>query len=442
MEQYPGVKLLEFFRRAGNISTDSRNIPSGCLFFALKGPSFDGNRFATGALEAGASLAVIDDPELARQHQDDPRYFFCSDVLHALQDLARLYREELSIPVIAIGGSNGKTTTKELLREVLGTRFRVHATRGNLNNHIGVPLTLLSMPEDTEIAVIELGTNQPGDIAELVEIAEPDFGLITNIGKEHLAGFGSMEGVAREESVLFQYLKKHGGLAFVNQDDPWLEAMSAKLDRVVSYGMDEHANIRARLLGSHPGVSLELDTGIEVHSRLPGAFNFSNILACIAVARHFDIPDWMSITAIASYRSSNNRSQVLETEAYTFLMDCYNANPSSMELALRSFAAQEGEKFFILGDMLELGDYEVAEHEAIYRLVGELGLNKGVFIGPAFCKIAGGESLCFRKAEEAASYLREHPIPENSLVFLKGSRGISVEKAIAHLLESPGGKPA
>ncbi len=430
-------KLLEIYKKHPIVSTDSRNIPDKCIFFALKGPNFDGNQYALQALEKGAAYVVVDDQALYRAHQNDPRFLFSSNVLKTLQELARLYREELAIPVLAIGGSNGKTTTKELLKTVLATQFRTHATRGNLNNHIGLPLTLLSMPANTEMAVIELGTNQPGDIAELLEICEPDFGLITNIGKEHLEGFGSMEGVAREESELFHYLKKHGGLAFVNSDDPWLESMATRLDRMISYGQGEGATTGARLLGSLPGVSMELDSGIEVHSRLPGAFNFSNILAAFAVARHFGIPDWITKTAVESYVSQNNRSQIIEKGGYTFFMDCYNANPSSMELALQTLAEHKGDSFFILGDMLELGTYEEEEHQNVIALLKKLKLEKGIFIGPAFAKALGKDSRSFMDAERAAAYLQKNLPAPGSLIFLKGSRGIAVEKAISFILEHP-----
>lgn len=427
--------LLEHFKETPVVSTDSRNLPKNCMFFALKGANFDGNQFAGKALEQGASLVVIDDEKIKKEFASDNRVVLVRSALKSLQELARLYREELAVPVIGIGGSNGKTTTKELLKAVLSTTYRTHATAGNFNNHIGLPLTLLAMPADTEIAVIELGTNQPGDIAELVEICEPDFGLITNIGKEHLEGFGSIEGVAREESELFLYLMRHSGLAFVNMDDSWLEKMAQRLKRMVSYGTDSSNATSATLLGPFPGVSLEMDSGIEVHSKLPGAFNFSNILAAFAIARHFEIPDWITKTAVEAYVSQNNRSQVLQKGDYTFLLDCYNANPSSMEVALESLAGQEGNKFFILGDMLELGAYEEEEHRAIVELMKKLNLENGIFIGPAFLKQLPGDPRAFRDFSEASSFLKSHPIPAGSLVFLKGSRGIAVEKAIAHLLE-------
>ncbi|MDX5431071.1 MAG: UDP-N-acetylmuramoyl-tripeptide--D-alanyl-D-alanine ligase [Bacteroidota bacterium] len=427
--------LLEIYKKHPVVSTDSRNLPEGCMFFALRGANFDGNQFAGRALELGAGTVVIDNADIKKQFESEARVILVRDALKALQEVARLYREELAIPVVAIGGSNGKTTTKELLHAVLSTTYRTHATRGNFNNHIGLPLTLLSMPADTELAVIELGTNRPGDIAELLEICEPDFGLITNIGKEHLEGFGSLEGVAREESELFLYLNRKSGLAFVNTDDPWLDSMAKRLRRMVSYGSDEANTTYARYLGSFPGVSLELDSGVEVHSQLPGAFNFSNVLAAFAVARHFNIPDWITKTAVESYVSQNNRSQVLTKGDYTFLLDCYNANPSSMELALKSLAEHAGDKFFILGDMLELGSFEEEEHQEIVALVHKLKLKEGIFIGPAFKKACGEGDNVFDDAEAARAHLEAHPPKKGTLIFLKGSRGIAVEKSVAQWIK-------
>ncbi|MDX5321095.1 MAG: UDP-N-acetylmuramoyl-tripeptide--D-alanyl-D-alanine ligase [Bacteroidota bacterium] len=427
--------MLEIYKKHPVVSTDSRNLPEGCMFFALRGANFDGNQFAGRALELGAGTVVIDNADIKKQFESEARVILVRDALKALQEVARLYREELAIPVVAIGGSNGKTTTKELLHAVLSTTYRTHATRGNFNNHIGLPLTLLSMPADTELAVIELGTNRPGDIAELLEICEPDFGLITNIGKEHLEGFGSLEGVAREESELFLYLNRKSGLAFVNTDDPWLDSMAKRLRRMVSYGSDEANTTYARYLGSFPGVSLELDSGVEVHSQLPGAFNFSNVLAAFAVARHFNIPDWITKTAVESYVSQNNRSQVLTKGDYTFLLDCYNANPSSMELALKSLAEHAGDKFFILGDMLELGSFEEEEHQEIVALVHKLKLKEGIFIGPAFKKACGEGDNVFDDAEAARAHLEAHPPKKGTLIFLKGSRGIAVEKSVAQWIK-------
>lgn len=428
------TNLLEIFEKHPIISTDTRKIIPSSIFFALKGGNFNGNNFAEEALLKGAAFVVVDDPELKEKHPDDSRFLFVNDALKALQNLAHDYRKSLDVQVLAIGGSNGKTTTKELLKAVLSTQFITHATPGNLNNHIGLPLTLLGMPKNTELAIIELGTNQKGDIQELVEIACPDYGLITNIGKEHLEGFGSMEGVAREESELFLYLLRHGGLAFVNVDDEWLLSMSKRLNRSVTYGADPQALYSAELLNSLPGMRLRMENGLEVNTQLPGAYNFSNVLAAFAVGRYFGIDDLKIKEAVEGYVSQNSRSQYLQKSGYTFLLDCYNANPSSMELALKSLTEHEGKVFFILGDMLELGTFEDAEHDAIIALVHQLGLKEGIFIGPVFSRRLSSDSLCFPDSQQAAEYLKANPPAPGALVFLKGSRGIAVEKAIAHWL--------
>lgn len=425
--------LYRHFLESTGICTDTRKLTEGCLFFALKGPNFDANQMAETALDQGAALAVIDSDAVFSASKRQSQLFLVSDVLATLQDLSTLHRQTLNTPILAIGGSNGKTTTKELVLRVLAKKFNTIATQGNLNNHIGVPLSLLQLKEDTEMAVIELGTNQPGDIKELVEICEPDFGLITNIGKEHLEGFGSLEGVAREESELFFYLQKEHGLAFVNLDDPWLEQMAERLDRVISFGTKEEAGVYGKLVQSQPGVKLEMDNGFISESHLPGAFNQYNMLAAWAVGRHFEVADYLIAEAIREYVPGNNRSQWKEASGYQFLLDCYNANPSSMELAIRSITEHEGAKFLILGDMLELGSFAKAEHQAILDLLAELKLKDVILIGPEF-KALNAPYPSFEKAEDAASYLSENAPAAGTLILLKGSRGIAVEKAVAHWL--------
>lgn len=429
--------LYKKFLLSEIISIDTRKLPAECIFFALKGPNFDGNTFADEAINQGAQLAVLDSAEYFEKARNKERLFLVEDVLSTLQDLANHHRRELGIPVIGIGGSNGKTSTKELALMVLSKKYRCQATQGNLNNHIGVPLTLLSLKQDTEIAIVELGTNQPGDIKELVEIAEPDFGLITNIGKEHLEGFGSLEGVAREESELFFYLQQHLGLAFVNSDDAWLEQMASKLPRTVSFGVNEEANVSGRLVQAQPAVVLEMDNGFVAESNLPGAFNQYNILAAWALGRHFGVEEYLIAEAIKEYKPTNNRSQWLETGDYRFLLDCYNANPSSMELALQSLSEEQANRVVILGDMLELGSHSASEHKAIIELLKELKFEKVILVGSEFVKAADGFQ-CFDKAEAAAEWLQSNPVEKGSLFFLKGSRGIAVEKAVAHLLNESG----
>jgi UDP-N-acetylmuramoyl-tripeptide--D-alanyl-D-alanine ligase len=427
-------KIFEIYIKNRQVSTDTRQLPAGALFFSLKGERFDGNLYAEQALENGAAYAVIDSGEIYRQSHQKDRLLLVPDALAALQRLARQYRDTLEIPFIGIGGSNGKTTTKELIREVLSKKYKTHATQGNLNNHIGVPLTLLSVPDEAEIAVIELGTNQPGDISLLLEICNPGFGLITNIGKEHLEGFGSLENVAKEELELYRHLKKVSGLAFVNSDDGRLTEMSGELQRLITYGYREEAFVRGKLLGTQPGVSFETGEGLTVASHLPGSFNLSNILAAWAVGRHFGVGERQMKEAIESYVPGNNRSQVVKKSGISFFLDCYNANPSSMEAALISFAEMEGtEKIAVLGDMLELGSHAEQEHREILSLLSRLGLSQVYLVGPVFSRV-NKDYPAFLTSEELAVCFKEKGIPPGSAVFLKGSRGMAVEKSVAAFL--------
>lgn len=343
-------RLYDLFTEHPSISTDSRRIASDSLFFALRGASFDGNRFAADALAQGAAYAVVDDPAAAAA--DRERTLLVPEVLAALQELAREHRRRLGLPILAITGSNGKTTTKELVSRVLSERFEVYATRGNLNNHIGVPLTLLSMTRDTEFGVVEMGASACGEIALLCSIAEPNYGLITNIGLAHLEGFGGPEGVRRGKGELYDYLADSGGRAFVASNDDTLVTMAVQHDPLaVEYYSDS------------------LGDGMENH--LEGAYNRPNIAAAVALGRYFDVDEARIRHAIASYRPDNNRSQRTETAHNTLVVDCYNANPSSMRAALRNFRnEQPGErtsKVLILGDMLELGIWSREEHAAAVR---------------------------------------------------------------------------
>ncbi len=310
---YSMQTLYSQYKETYNVSTDTRKLEPGCIFFALKGPNFNGNRFAAQALASGAAYAVVDEEEFVT----DQRYILVPDALKALQDLATYHRQQLKIPIIAIGGSNGKTTTKELTARVLGKRFNVVATAGNLNNHIGVPLTLLSVKPGTNLAVIEMGANRIGDIEELCAIALPDSGIITNIGKEHLEGFGSLEGVARAESELYHFLDANGGLAFVNLNDEWLERMGGRLQRKTTYGFGEeiNADVKGTLLESRPGIKYHIqqgDTVIEGTSVLMGDYNFQNIMAAAAIGLHFGVSAPDIVSAVASYTPTNNRSQLIQ----------------------------------------------------------------------------------------------------------------------------------
>lgn len=413
--------LYDLYRAHPRISTDTRHIEPGSIFFALRGATFDGNRFAAEALEKGAAAAVADDPAAAAAAADS-RILLVGDTLRALQELARTHRRALGIPILAISGSNGKTTTKELVSRVLARRFRVYATRGNLNNHIGVPLTLLAMGEDTQFGVVEMGASACGEIARLASIAEPDYGILTNIGRAHLEGFGGPEGVRRGKGELFDYLAAHGGEAFIPKEDPILMAMAAERPalRVASYSR----------------------RGAETfENRLEGEYNRFNIAAAVAVGHHFGIPEAAIREAIATYIPDNNRSQRTETTRNTLVVDCYNANPSSMRASITHFLAEplgrRTRRVLILGDMLELGSWSGAEHREILQLAAADSEAQLLVVGREFSRVAAncaaaGRIECFPTREELLDRLRLKPVTE-ALVLLKGSRGIGLEKALEAL---------
>lgn len=356
-------ELYKIFLRHPNVITDSRKIEAGCLFFALKGERFNGNSFAADAIEKGAAFAIIDEPEFAIGEQ----FILVENVLEALQGMANFHRKQFQIPVIGITGSNGKTTTKELIYEVLSSHYPTHYTMGNFNNHIGLPLTLLKMQKGTEVAVIEMGANHVGEIEFLCKIAEPTHGLITNIGKAHLEGFGGIEGVKKGKSELYRFLEKNDGTAFVNLEELFLEELAKGLEHRIFYKKSDKPNpiaapAETKLLTTHPFVRVaflnEFAEILEVQSQLSGNYNFNNIMTAITVGRYFKVPSQKIKAAIENYVPSNNRSQVLEKDGNTYILDAYNANPSSMQRSLENFSKMEGQsKIAILGDMLELGEY-------------------------------------------------------------------------------------
>jgi UDP-N-acetylmuramoyl-tripeptide--D-alanyl-D-alanine ligase len=408
-------------------STDSRKINPGDIFFALKGENYDANLFAEYSLEKGAAFAIVDSKNLPA----NKRLIAVENVLNVLQNLATFHRLQLEIPVIAIGGSNGKTTTKELIAAILGTKYKIHVTQGNLNNQIGLPITLLSATINTEIIILEMGANHIGEIAELCEIAKPTHGLITNIGKEHLEGFGSIEGVARGESELYHYLQNNGGLAFVNMDDKWLRSMSKRLTKICAYGVDNPQHfIAGKIIQSSPLIIGEIDR-FRITSRLSGDYNFENILAAAAVGKYFDVPDADIQTAIAQYKPTNNRSQVIEKNSNWILLDAYNANPSSVEKALENFSyLKHPNKIVILGDMFELGDFADSEHRLIAQKASTLGFNKIVLVGPFFSRqINEISALGFNNFEELEKWVRCQNF-KNTAFLIKGSRGMAMERIV------------
>jgi UDP-N-acetylmuramoyl-tripeptide--D-alanyl-D-alanine ligase len=362
------------------------------------------------------------------------------DVLAALQQLATLYRQSFHIPLIAIGGSNGKTTTKELVADVLGAHYPCHATRGNLNNHIGLPLTLLAMPPNTEVAVIEMGTNQPGDMAELCQIAEPTHGLLTNIGKEHLEKLIDLKGVKKEEAALYQYLGEHGGCAFINLNEKYLKNMSNRVRLRVFYTQTtqpkpQSGMIEVALIQAYPTVHVAFMSDdnelVTIQTQLFGRHNFQNILTAIALGVYFRVPAPKIKAALEAYKPANNRSQILQTNGCVVWLDAYNANPSSMRAALDSLAAMEvDKKAAILGDMLEVGVDSAAEHQKVLNKAVRMGIRPLVLVGPAFgrCK-RPSRVMHFYNAEEAGTWM-SHQQLSGALLLIKGSRGIRLEKAI------------
>lgn len=431
--------LYSLFRLHPAISTDSRNISPDSLFFALKGPRFNGNQYASQALEAGAAYAVVDEADAA----SDSRCILVKNVLDSLQNLAWHHRNQFNIPVVGITGSNGKTTTKELLQAVLSQQLRTLATKGNLNNHIGVPLTLLRMDEDTQIAIIEMGANHVKEIALLCSIAQPTHGLITNIGKAHLEGFGSIEGVMTGKKELYDSLAMNNGRAFVAADNQRLVKMAADLQQITWYGRGTSCDIQGLLKEATGGLVFTWqkkghDARHQIRSALSGAYNFDNLLAAVCAGDHFGLSPRQIQRGIEGYVPDNNRSQELRQGSNRLLLDAYNANPGSMSAALRHLAAQaDANSMAILGDMFELGDYAEAEHAAIIALLEELGIPRACLIGPAFFRHRrkpGTGLHFFENMETATDWLRKNPV-RDSLILLKGSRGMQLEKLLPLLNE-------
>jgi UDP-N-acetylmuramoyl-tripeptide--D-alanyl-D-alanine ligase len=418
------MNLYELYRSNPVISTDTRKITSGSLFFALKGNNFDANLFAEEALRKGAAYAVVDDPSVVK----DKRYVLVSDVLESLQKLAGEHRKNLNCPVIVIAGSNGKTTTKELLNKVLGIKYRAFATQGNLNNHIGVPITLLSIPKDTEFAIIEIGANHVGENRFLCGIATPDFGIVTNCGKDHLEGFGGINGVIQSNREVYDFLKESNGKCFINADDPLLMEMAEGIGKI-SYGREHSsADIRGSLREKFPFIKVNVG-GTDISSRLFGSFQLYNILCAVAAGSYFGVEMTLIKAAIEDYIPSNNRSQLIKWKNNTVLLDAYNANPSSMTEIVRDFGEMpHSHKVMILGDMFELGEESEKEHRAIVELVEKSGIREVILVGEMFSREASGKkATCFLKTDEAKEYVLNLNL-NGAFILAKGSRGMALEK--------------
>ena len=428
-------KLYAHFLDSSGVTTDTRSINMGNIFFALKGPNFNGNAFALKAIQDGAMLAVVDkdNPDF----EGNNRIFRVDDGLNALQDLARHHRSKLKIPVIGLTGSNGKTTTKELLNAALGKRYTCFATKGNLNNHIGVPLSLLSINRKHEIAVIEMGANHQKEIEFLCTISKPDCGLITNIGLAHLEGFGGEEGVYKGKKELFDYLVAAEAKAFVNQDDDKVVRAANDLDGI-TYGSNEEAFYQGEFKDEQNGLALTWwrkdrpRTKYEIQTRLEGSYNFSNALAAIAVARYFGLTPNEIKAGMEAYVPQNQRSQLEHTDrGNTVIVDCYNANPSSMLAAIENVRLHDVKsKFLILGDMLELGDQTAAYHEQVVQAIKEAGIENAILVGEHFSQANDDSFISFIETSEAATFLKDSPL-SNELILLKGSR----KKKLETLLE-------
>ena len=379
------------------VSTDTRNLPAGCVFFALHGERFDGNKFAQQALKNGASLAVIDNPEYALSEGT----LLVSNTLLALQDLARAWRRELGLPIIGITGTNGKTTTKELMATVLSTKYNLHYTQGNLNNQIGVPLTLLQITRANELAIVEMGASHPGDIKELVDIAEPNCGLITNVGRAHLEGFGSFEGVQQTKKELYDYLLDHQGYIFRNTDNPYLAKMAGDL-KTVPYTTGTMPD------GTH----------------LVGEYNAENVSAAICVGAHFGISREQALEAIRQYVPTNNRSQKMQTANNQLIVDAYNANPTSMQAAINAFKGDT----YVLGAMRELGEYSHLEHQNIVNMLAERKAENVFLVGEEYMQTTSPYPV-FENVEMLHKHLEEQPIKGKNIL-LKGSRSTQMEKLL------------
>jgi UDP-N-acetylmuramoyl-tripeptide--D-alanyl-D-alanine ligase len=417
------VKILhsEFLKSEG-ICTDTRNLKEYQIFFALKGENFNGNKYADEAIKKNAKLALVDEPQT-----DMSKKILVKDVLKTLQKLATYHREYLQLPIIGITGSNGKTTTKRLVAEVLSKKFNVKATKGNLNNHIGVPLSLLELDDKTEIGIIEMGANHQKEIKFLSNIAKPDFGYITNFGKAHLEGFGGLEGVIKGKSELYDYLREHKKLAFVNADDnKQLEKLTST--KTFSFGEGKHADYNIYFKKADPFVELEFD-GIEVSTNLIGAYNFRNIAAAIGIGHYFGVDALKIKKAITNFEAKDNRSQIKITKYNTLISDAYNANPTSMEAALESFETQKAErKVAILGDMFELGKDKIYEHQQIAQLASELHIDELYFCGRIFHEALQNKDFkTFEKFDDLKDYLKKHRL-KDSHILIKGSRGMALER--------------
>ena len=419
-------EFYPLFLKSTGVCTDTRKVEKGNVFIALKGDNFNGNEYASQALKGGAMAAIVDEAEFAKPEEN---IYLVEDGLNFLQNLAQYHRLQLDIPFIGLTGSNGKTTTKELIATCLEPKYKVAYTQGNLNNHIGVPLTILSIDPSHEIGVIEMGANHMGEIADLCEIAQPDFGYITNFGKAHIEGFGSKEGVIKAKSELYQFLGKTNGTAFINVDDPIQLEKSTDL-KTIRFGFEQNATYNFNRISENGLAAIQYkDSSLQTH--LSGNYNEPNIAAAASIALHFGVSVLEIQKALTSYHPNLNRSQEIEKNGRKILLDAYNANPTSMEAALRNFATLDGSKAVLLGDMFELGDISAQEHHQIAKLATELRFDNIILIGHEFqqVKLVHPNIHQFPNRDVFMEHIKQHKI-ETDRILIKGSRGMALEKVL------------
>jgi len=420
-------RLYEIYQQYPSIQTDSRKIKAGDLFFALKGPNFNGNLFAKQALDAGAAYSIVDEPSAVK----DERIILTDDVLQTLQLLARHHRRQFKIPFVAITGSNGKTTTKELVHAVLSSKYKTYTTQGNLNNHIGIPLTILQVKKDAEMAVIEMGANHRGEIAAYCQYTLPTHGIITNCGKAHLEGFGGIEGVKKGKGELYDFIRETGGTVFAMWDYPYLREMSKGIATVIKYGTTE-ADYVGNILQAEPFLSVSMSNGVmipDINTKLVGDYNLPNVLVAVAIGDYFKVPQEKIKEAIELYTPSNSRSQLLNWKSNQIILDAYNANPSSMKLAIENFAHLHADKkLLLLGGMAELGKESIQEHESIVDLIKKYKWSDVALVGGDFQKI-NHPFKKFNNAQEAGQWLNELGLT-NAYLLVKGSRSMQMEKVL------------
>lgn len=420
-------ELYSIYLQHPSIQTDTRKLKPGDLYIALKGPHFNGNLFAQQALDAGAAYAIVDEPI----DFIDFRLIQTVNTLQSLQNLAKYHRQQFTIPFLAITGSNGKTTTKELVSAVLSTTFKTYATKGNLNNHIGIPLTLLSIKKDAEIGVIEMGANHQTEIAGYCQYTLPTHGIITNCGKAHLEGFGGIAGVRKGKGELFDYLRSAEGTAFIMNDYDYLKEMSEGIPSIISYGT-VNADITGEADNSTDFLKVIMTNGTSlknIKTNLVGAYNLPNVLVAVAIGKYFKVPDEAIKTALEYYTPSNSRSQLIEKDSNKIILDAYNANPTSMKAAIENLAKMEGtEKILLLGGMMELGEESHAEHTDIINLIGKYSWKAVVLVGGDFNKIKH-EYLFFNNSIDAGAWLKQQHFKDVSIL-VKGSRSMQMEKVL------------